>query len=56
MATSMNAADVIAARLVAAGVKTAFGIPGGEVLTLIPPVMDIQTATDVARKYLSPQS
>ncbi len=31
----MNAADVIAARLVAAGVKTAFGIPGGEVLTLI---------------------
>ena len=31
----MNAADVIAARLVAAGVKYAFGIPGGEVLTLI---------------------
>ena len=31
----MNAADIIAARLVAAGVKHAFGIPGGEVLTLI---------------------
>ena len=31
----MNAADVIAARLAAAGVKTAFGIPGGEVLTLV---------------------
>ncbi|MFK7942959.1 MAG: thiamine pyrophosphate-binding protein [Paracoccaceae bacterium] len=31
----MNAADVIAARLAAAGVKSAFGIPGGEVLTLI---------------------
>ena len=31
----MNAADVIAARLVAAGVRSAFGIPGGEVLTLI---------------------
>ena len=31
----MNAADVIAARLAAAGVKHAFGIPGGEVLTLI---------------------
>ncbi len=31
----MNAADVIAARLFAAGVRHAFGIPGGEVLTLI---------------------
>ena len=31
----MNAADVIANRLAAAGVKSAFGIPGGEVLTLI---------------------
>ena len=31
----MNAADIIAARLYAAGVRTAFGIPGGEVLTLI---------------------
>lgn len=31
----MNAADVIAARLAAAGVRAAFGIPGGEVLTLI---------------------
>ena len=31
----MNAADIIAARLHAAGVRTAFGIPGGEVLTLI---------------------
>ncbi len=31
----MNAADVIAARLHAAGVRHAFGIPGGEVLTLI---------------------
>jgi len=31
----MNAADIIAARLAAAGCKTAFGIPGGEVLTLI---------------------
>lgn len=30
-----NAADVIAALLLAAGVRTAFGIPGGEVLTLI---------------------
>jgi len=32
---AMNAADVIAARLAAAGVRHAFGIPGGEVLTLI---------------------
>lgn len=31
----MNAADVIATRLYAAGVRSAFGIPGGEVLTLI---------------------
>jgi acetolactate synthase-1/2/3 large subunit len=31
----MNAADVIARRLHAAGCRTAFGIPGGEVLTLI---------------------
>ncbi len=31
----MNAADIIAARLYAAGVRHAFGIPGGEVLTLI---------------------
>lgn len=31
----MRAADRIAARLAAAGCKTAFGIPGGEVLTLI---------------------
>ncbi|MEO1492651.1 MAG: thiamine pyrophosphate-binding protein [Pseudomonadota bacterium] len=31
----MNAADIIAARLHAAGCRTAFGIPGGEVLTLI---------------------
>ncbi|MGD1925341.1 MAG: thiamine pyrophosphate-binding protein [Paracoccaceae bacterium] len=31
----MNSADVIAARLYAAGVRMAFGIPGGEVLTLI---------------------
>ncbi|MEM0943251.1 MAG: thiamine pyrophosphate-binding protein, partial [Pseudomonadota bacterium] len=31
----MNAADVIAERLYAAGVRHAFGIPGGEVLTLI---------------------
>lgn len=31
----MNAADVIARRLHAAGVRHAFGIPGGEVLTLI---------------------
>ena len=31
----MNAADIIAARLYAAGVRMAFGIPGGEVLTLI---------------------
>ncbi len=31
----MNAADIIAARLAAAGCRTAFGIPGGEVLTLI---------------------
>ncbi|MEM7423246.1 MAG: thiamine pyrophosphate-binding protein [Pseudomonadota bacterium] len=31
----MNAADIIAARLAAAGVRMAFGIPGGEVLTLI---------------------
>ena len=31
----MNAADVIAARLHAAGVRSAFGIPGGEVLTLM---------------------
>ncbi|MEM7176937.1 MAG: thiamine pyrophosphate-binding protein [Pseudomonadota bacterium] len=31
----MNAADVIAQRLYAAGVRYAFGIPGGEVLTLI---------------------
>ena len=31
----MNAADVIATRLAAAGVRHAFGIPGGEVLTLI---------------------
>jgi acetolactate synthase-1/2/3 large subunit len=31
----MNAADVIARRLHAAGCRVAFGIPGGEVLTLI---------------------
>ena len=31
----MNAADVIARRLHAAGCRFAFGIPGGEVLTLI---------------------
>ncbi|MCL5777669.1 thiamine pyrophosphate-binding protein [Limibaculum sp. FT325] len=31
----MNAAEIIAARLHAAGVRHAFGIPGGEVLTLI---------------------
>jgi acetolactate synthase-1/2/3 large subunit len=31
----MNAADVIATRLHAAGVRHAFGIPGGEVLTLV---------------------
>ncbi len=31
----MNSADVIAARLYAAGCRMAFGIPGGEVLTLI---------------------
>ncbi|MEE8454983.1 MAG: thiamine pyrophosphate-binding protein [Limibaculum sp.] len=31
----MNAADVIARRLYAAGCRFAFGIPGGEVLTLI---------------------
>ncbi|MEM9097491.1 MAG: thiamine pyrophosphate-binding protein [Pseudomonadota bacterium] len=31
----MNAADIIAQRLYAAGVRYAFGIPGGEVLTLI---------------------
>lgn len=31
----MNAADIIAQRLFAAGVRHAFGIPGGEVLTLI---------------------
>ncbi|MBY8976314.1 thiamine pyrophosphate-binding protein [Rhodobacteraceae bacterium NNCM2] len=31
----MNAADIIAQRLYAAGVRHAFGIPGGEVLTLI---------------------
>ncbi|MBK0400018.1 thiamine pyrophosphate-binding protein [Limibaculum sp. M0105] len=31
----MNAADIIASRLHAAGVRHAFGIPGGEVLTLI---------------------
>ncbi len=31
----MNAADVIAARLHAAGVRMAFGIPGGEVLTMV---------------------
>ena len=31
----MNAADVIAARLKEAGVTHAFGIPGGEVLTLV---------------------
>ncbi|MEM8792758.1 MAG: thiamine pyrophosphate-binding protein [Pseudomonadota bacterium] len=31
----MNAADIIAQRLHAAGVRHAFGIPGGEVLTLI---------------------
>jgi acetolactate synthase-1/2/3 large subunit len=31
----MNAADIIARRLHAAGCRTAFGIPGGEVLTLI---------------------
>lgn len=32
---AMTAADIIAARLHAAGVRHAFGIPGGEVLTLI---------------------
>ncbi|HUF85994.1 MAG TPA: thiamine pyrophosphate-binding protein [Thermohalobaculum sp.] len=31
----MNAADVIARRLAAAGCRTAFGIPGGEVLALV---------------------
>lgn len=31
----MNAADIIARRLHAAGVRHAFGIPGGEVLTLV---------------------
>ncbi len=31
----MTAADIIAARLAAAGVKHAFGIPGGEVLALV---------------------
>ena len=31
----MRTADIIAARLHAAGVRTAFGIPGGEVLTLV---------------------
>lgn len=31
----MNAADIIAARLAAAGVRHAFGIPGGEVLVLV---------------------
>src|SRR5690606_20301531 len=31
----MNAADIIAARLAAAGVRYAFGIPGGEVLALV---------------------
>ena len=31
----MNAADVIAARLAAAGCRLAFGIPGGEVLALV---------------------
>ena len=31
----MNAAEIIAARLHAAGVRHAFGIPGGEVLTLV---------------------
>jgi len=31
----VNAADIIASRLHAAGCRTAFGIPGGEVLTLI---------------------
>ena len=31
----MNAADIIARRLHAAGCRTAFGIPGGEVLTMI---------------------
>lgn len=31
----MNASDVIAQRLAAAGVRYAFGVPGGEVLTLI---------------------
>ncbi|HSF96103.1 MAG TPA: thiamine pyrophosphate-binding protein [Thermohalobaculum sp.] len=31
----MNSADIIARRLHAAGCRTAFGIPGGEVLTLI---------------------
>ena len=30
-----NAADIIARRLYDAGCRTAFGIPGGEVLTLI---------------------
>ena len=31
----MNAADIIAARLAAAGCRLAFGIPGGEVLALV---------------------
>ena len=31
----MNAADVIAARMAAAGCRLAFGIPGGEVLALV---------------------
>ena len=31
----MTSADVIAARLYEAGVRNAFGIPGGEVLALI---------------------
>jgi acetolactate synthase-1/2/3 large subunit len=33
--TAVNAADIIAARLAAAGVRHAFGIPGGEVLALV---------------------
>ncbi|MEO1456548.1 MAG: thiamine pyrophosphate-binding protein, partial [Pseudomonadota bacterium] len=35
MSAPLTAADLIAQRLHAAGVRHAFGIPGGEVLTLI---------------------
>ncbi len=44
-----NAADVIAERLYAAGVRHAFGIPGGEVLTLIDALVRAGIGFHVAR-------